>query len=90
MLLLFETPAGYALFRVKKEKTLEKVEDFGPYMEDANIKKLVELSAFREFKGTKDVLEAALKLLVTSKYIQFFYVPIQVAPQAQPSVICPP
>ena len=90
MLLLFETPAGYALFRVKKEKTLEKVEDFGPYMEDANIKKLVELSAFREFKGTKDVLEAALKLLVTSKYIQLFYVPIQVAPQARPSIISPP
>ena len=40
MKLLFETPAGYALFRVKKEKTLEKIEDFGPYMDDENIKKL--------------------------------------------------
>jgi len=28
MLLLFETPAGYALFRVKKEKALEKNRGF--------------------------------------------------------------
>jgi len=63
MLLLFETPAGYALFRVKKEKTLEKIEDFGPYMDDENIKKLVELQAFREFKGTKDVLQATISLV---------------------------
>jgi len=64
MLLLFETPAGYALFRVKKEKTLEKIEDFSPYMDnDENIKKLVELAAFREFKGTKDVLQAAVQLV---------------------------
>jgi len=39
MLLLFETPAGYALFKVKKEKTFEKIEDFGPYMANENIKK---------------------------------------------------
>jgi len=63
MRLLFETPAGYALFRVKKEKTLEKIEDFGPYMDDENIKKLVELEAFKEFKGTKDVLQATISLV---------------------------
>lgn len=61
VLLLFETPAGYALFKVKKEKTFEKIEDFGPYMTDENIKKQVELTAFREFKGTKDVLQAAVQ-----------------------------
>lgn len=32
MLVLFETPAGFALFKVKKEKTLNKIDDFGPYM----------------------------------------------------------
>lgn len=64
MLVLFETPAGYALFRVKKEKTFEKIEDFSPYMgNDGSINKLVELSAFREFKGTKDVLKAAVSLI---------------------------
>jgi len=36
---VFESPAGYALFRVKKEKTLEKIDDFGPYMDNENIKK---------------------------------------------------
>lgn len=41
MNLLFETPAGYALFRVLKPKTLEKTEDFSEYMEDADkLKKL--------------------------------------------------
>lgn len=64
MLVLFETPAGYALFRVKKEKAFEKIEDFSPYMgNDSNIKKLVELAAFREFRGTKDVLKAAVQLV---------------------------
>lgn len=63
MLLLFETPAGYALFRVKKEKTLEKIDDFGPYMDNENIKKQVELQAFREFKGTKDVLQATISMV---------------------------
>jgi len=64
MLLLFETPAGYALFRVKKEKTLEKIDDFSEYMgNEGKINKLVELAAFREFKGTKDVLKAAVQLV---------------------------
>lgn len=44
MNLLFETPAGYALFKVTKPKTVEKLEDFGEYMEDANkLKKLYSL-----------------------------------------------
>lgn len=41
MNLLFETPAGYALFRVLKPKALEKTEDFSEYMENADkLKKL--------------------------------------------------
>lgn len=41
MNLLFETPAGYALFKVNKPKTLEKTQDFGEYMDDADkLKKL--------------------------------------------------
>jgi hypothetical protein len=41
MNLLFETPAGYALFKVTKPKTLEKLEDFSEYMADSDkLKKL--------------------------------------------------
>ena len=41
MNLLFETPAGYALFKVLKPKILEKTEDFSEYMGDAGkLKKL--------------------------------------------------
>lgn len=32
MLLLFETPAGFALFKVLKEKKFNKIEDFSQYM----------------------------------------------------------
>ena len=41
MNLLFETPAGYALFRVTKPKQFEKIEDFSEYMDDSDkLKKL--------------------------------------------------
>lgn len=41
MNVLFETPAGYALFKVLKPKTLEKTEDFSEYMDDSSkLKKL--------------------------------------------------
>lgn len=33
MLILYETPAGYALFRCKKEGKLEKVESIQNYFE---------------------------------------------------------
>jgi len=35
MLILYETPAGYALFRCKKEGKMENVEDVGKYFENA-------------------------------------------------------
>jgi hypothetical protein len=36
MLILFETAAGYALFRTDKPKKLEKVENLQKYMEDVD------------------------------------------------------
>ena len=36
MLILFETAAGYALFRADKPKKLEKVENLQKYMEDVD------------------------------------------------------
>jgi nucleolar protein 58 len=41
MLILYETPAGYALFRCKKEGKLENVDDINKYFEnEASAKKL--------------------------------------------------
>ena len=41
MLVLFETPAGFALFKVKKAKKFKKIDDFSEYMEDTTkLKKL--------------------------------------------------
>ena len=40
-MILFETAAGYALFRTDKPKKLEKVENLSKYMEDVEqLKKL--------------------------------------------------
>lgn len=35
MLILYETPAGYALFSCKNEGKLQKVEDVGKYFENS-------------------------------------------------------
>jgi nucleolar protein 58 len=41
MLILYETPAGYALFRCKNEGKLENVDDVGKYFEnEVSAKKL--------------------------------------------------
>lgn len=64
MLVLFETPAGFALFRVKKAKKFKKIDDFGPYMASSEkLGKLIELQAFRPFKDTHDVLKSTVKLI---------------------------
>lgn len=41
MLVLFETPAGFALFKIKKEKKFNKIDDFSQYMDSEDkLKKL--------------------------------------------------
>ncbi len=41
MLILFETPAGYALFRCDEEKKISKVENILKYFDsEANVRKL--------------------------------------------------
>ena len=41
MLILFETAAGFALFRCDKPKKIEKVESLAKYMEDSeSLKKM--------------------------------------------------
>jgi nucleolar protein 58 len=63
-LILYETPAGYALFKCKKEGKLETVEDVGEhFLSEKSAKKFVRLEAFSKFKDTKDALAATSSLI---------------------------
>ncbi|KAL8113366.1 hypothetical protein AgCh_020621 [Apium graveolens] len=67
MLLLFETPAGFALFKVLDEGKLSKVEDLSKEFDTVDsARKIVKLKAFSKFENTSKALEAAT-LLIDSK-----------------------
>ncbi|GMH10462.1 hypothetical protein Nepgr_012303 [Nepenthes gracilis] len=67
MLVLFETPAGFALFKVLDEGKLSKVEDLGKEFATADsARKIVKLKAFDKFENTTEALSAAT-LLIESK-----------------------
>ncbi|TYI47894.1 hypothetical protein E1A91_D13G207300v1 [Gossypium mustelinum] len=64
MLVLFETPAGFALFKVLDEGKLNKVEDLSKeFLAPDSARKVVSLKAFSKFENTAEALEAATKLL---------------------------
>ncbi|XP_022719255.1 probable nucleolar protein 5-2 [Durio zibethinus] len=64
MLVLFETPAGFALFKVLDEGKLNKVEDLSKeFLASDSARKVVSLKAFSKFENTAEALEAATKLL---------------------------
>ena len=63
MLILFETPAGLALFKVLKEGKLKKADDLYKYFEDeSKASKFVQLHAFQKFKDTKEAVKTITKL----------------------------
>ncbi|KAL8171243.1 hypothetical protein V2J09_023047 [Rumex salicifolius] len=67
MLLLFETPAGFALFKVIDEGKLSKVEELQKEFSSADsARKIVKLKAFDKFENTAEALSAAT-LLIESK-----------------------
>lgn len=67
MLVLFETPAGFALFKVLDEGKLSKVEDLWKEFSTADsARKIVKLKAFSKFENTSEALSAAT-LLIDSK-----------------------
>ncbi|GJN10760.1 hypothetical protein PR202_ga28882 [Eleusine coracana subsp. coracana] len=67
MLVLFETPAGFALFKVLDEGKLSKVEDlWKDFAAPDQARRVVELKAFNKFENTSDALSAAT-LLIDSK-----------------------
>ncbi|KAA8536940.1 hypothetical protein F0562_029418 [Nyssa sinensis] len=67
MLVLFETPAGFALFKVLDEGKLSKVEDLWKEFSTADsARQVVKLKAFSKFENTSEALSAAT-LLIDSK-----------------------
>ncbi|CAN6200189.1 unnamed protein product [Urochloa humidicola] len=67
MLVLFETPAGFALFKVLDEGKLSHVEDlWKDFTSSDSARKVVELKAFNKFENTSDAL-SAVTLLIDSK-----------------------
>ncbi|KHG01259.1 putative nucleolar 5-2 -like protein [Gossypium arboreum] len=64
MLVLFEIPAGFALFKVLDEGKLNNVEDLSKeFLAADSARKVVSLKAFSKFENTAEALEAATKLL---------------------------
>ncbi|CAL5330380.1 unnamed protein product [Camellia sinensis] len=67
MIVLFETPAGFALFKVLDEGKLSKVEDLWKAFSTADsARQVVKLKAFSKFENTSEALSAAT-LLIDSK-----------------------
>ncbi|KAK9146852.1 hypothetical protein Sjap_006755 [Stephania japonica] len=67
MLVLFETPAGFALFKVLDEGKLSKVEDLWKEFSTTELaRKAMKLKAFTKFENTSEALSAAT-LLIDSK-----------------------
>jgi nucleolar protein 58 len=64
MYVLFETAGGFALFKVIKEKKLDKVDSLHEeFATPEAAEKIVKLKAFKKFKDTKDALKSVEKLV---------------------------
>ena len=64
MLVLYETAAGYALFKVLKDGKLEQPEELYKQFESAkDARKMIKLESFSKFENTAKALESAASLL---------------------------
>ncbi|CAD8137874.1 unnamed protein product [Paramecium pentaurelia] len=64
MLILIETPAGFALFQVANIKALNKIDNIYDYLQnEKQAKKLITPFAFQQFKDTQEALVATSKLI---------------------------
>lgn len=64
MYVLFETAGGFALFKVIKEKKVEKVDSLHEaFATPEAAAQVVKLKAFKKFKDTKDALKSVEKLM---------------------------
>ena len=64
MYVLFETAAGFALFKVVKGKKLDKIDKLHESFQDAEeANRIVKLKAFAKFKDTKDAMKSIERLM---------------------------
>ena len=64
MFVLFETPAGYALFKVLKDSKLKDVSELHKdFATPEKASKVIKLKAFKKFKDTKEAMKCVEKLL---------------------------
>uniref|UniRef100_A0A7S0YG14 Nop domain-containing protein n=1 Tax=Polytomella parva TaxID=51329 RepID=A0A7S0YG14_9CHLO len=63
MLLLFETPAGFALFKVQKDKLKDASDVAQDFQTLESAQKIVKLKAFTKFENTTEALAAATALV---------------------------
>ena len=62
MLLLFETPAGYGIFRINDKKKLESVDDIYSMFKEENLLENVNLECFKKFKDTENAVNSLNEL----------------------------
>lgn len=75
VLVLFETPGGFALFKVVKDGKLKNIDNLHESFQTAeDADKIVKLKAFKKFKDTKEAMKSVEKLLngKISKTLQKF------------------
>jgi len=64
MLILFETPAGFALFKLQDEGKLDQVDKLYESFEDlSSAKRLITLDTFKQFSDTAEALKAATAVI---------------------------
>lgn len=64
MFVLYETPAGFALFSVRDESRLENLDELSRDFEDPKAaKKILKLKAFSKFENTAEAVDAATAIL---------------------------
>ena len=64
MLILYESAAGYALFKVLDEGKLEKVDNiYKEFKSPERAASLVKLQAFKKFEDTTEAMKAAVSIV---------------------------
>lgn len=91
MLVLFETPAGYALFKVLSSSKLTEVPDVYQFFQTPEkAAKAVKLEAFQKFKDSTDALKATAKMLKGKipKSLNEFLQKNVISKEIQDTIIC--
>jgi nucleolar protein 58 len=58
MLLLFETPAGYGIFKISDKKKLDSVENIASMFQEDSLADNVSLQCFKKFKDTENAVNS--------------------------------